>query len=136
MKKAADVIIDCLAKKNMSQRQLAREMGEDVRYLNQQLHRQKDMKVERFADVLEHIGFHLEVVDDEDFRKATPELAKEIVETGEPHGLFYAQIGDTFIAVDSTHSELFMEEFSDLENCKKWLRQEECVDINSSKHFD
>ena len=56
MKKAADTIIACLEEKGISQRQLATRMGEDVRYLNQQLNRQKDMKVERFTDVLDHIG--------------------------------------------------------------------------------
>ena len=55
MNKAAKTIIDCLERKKMTQRQLAKMMAEDVRNLNQQLNRQKDMKVQRFEDVLKHI---------------------------------------------------------------------------------
>ena len=39
MNKAAKTIIDCLERKKMTQRQLAKMMGEDVRNLNQQLNR-------------------------------------------------------------------------------------------------
>ena len=63
MKKAASAILSCLEEKKMSQRQLAARMGEDVRHLNQQLNRQSDMKVERFTDVLDHIGYRVEVVE-------------------------------------------------------------------------
>ena len=44
MKKASEIVLDCLEEKKLSQRQLAARMGEDVRYLNQQLKRQNDMK--------------------------------------------------------------------------------------------
>lgn len=134
MKKASEVIMDCLKAKGMSQRGLAREMGEDVRLLNQQLNRQNDMKVERFADVLEHIGYHLEVVDNETFRKATLEFADSIVESGSPKGLFYAKVGDGYIGIDSTHDEMFVEEFSDFDNCRKWLLNQPCKDANGLMH--
>ncbi|MCD7789094.1 MAG: hypothetical protein LUH55_00735 [Bacteroides thetaiotaomicron] len=97
------------------------EMGEDVRLLNQQLKRHNDMKVRRFADVLEHIGYHLEVVDDETFRKASPEFADTVVKTGEPKELFYVRVEDGYIAIDSTNDELSVEKFEDYESCREWL---------------
>lgn len=69
MNKAAKTIIDCLERKKMTQRQLAKMMGEDVRNLNQQLNRQKDMKVERFEEVLEHIGYKMEIVGSREYRR-------------------------------------------------------------------
>ena len=62
MKKASEIVLDCLEEKKLSQRQLAARMGEDVRYLNQQLKRQNDMKVGRFSNVLEHADIELRLL--------------------------------------------------------------------------
>ena len=91
MKKAASAILGCLEEKKMSQRQLAARMGEDVRHLNQQLNRQSDMKVERFTDVLDHIGYRVEVVENGDIQKVCEDFANSIIENGEPKGLFWQE---------------------------------------------
>lgn len=136
MKKAADTIVSCLEEKKMSQRQLATCMGEDVRYLNQQLNRQKDMKVERFTDVLDHIGYRVEVVDNDGIRKVCAEYAKMIIETGEPKGLFWCETEGVFTAIDNTNAEMFCEDFSSKEEVFKWFRCEKCTDANGHEHFD
>jgi len=69
-------------------------------------------------------------------RKVTPEFGKKILETLNPKGIFWFEEGAIFIAVDNTQSEMFMEEFSDFENCQKWIRAEKCVDSNGNEHFD
>lgn len=136
MKKAADTIVNCLKEKSMSQSHLAAGLGEDVRYLNQQLHRQKDMKVERFTDVLDHIGYRVEVVDNEGIRKVCQEYAQKVIETGEPKGLFWTFAGGIYTAIDSTKSELFCEDFRSKEECFKWFRCEKCTDSCGCEHFD
>lgn len=136
MKKAAGTVISCLEEKNMSQRQLAVSMGEDSRYLNQQLHRQKDMKVERFTDVLDHIGYRVEIVDNDGIRKVCDKYARKIIETGEPKGLFWSFTGGVYTAIDSTKSEVFCEDFQSKEECFKWFRCERCTDSGGHEHFD
>lgn len=136
MKKASDMVISCLEEKKLSQSSLAASMGEDVRYLNQQLRRQKDMKVGRFADVLDHIGYHVEIVDNDGIRKVCKAYAMRIIETGEPKGLFWCFANDIYTAIDSTKSEVFREDFRSREECFKWFRREKCMDVNGHEHFD
>lgn len=136
MKKAADAIMSCLEEKKMSQRQLAACMGEDVRHLNQQLNRQKDMKVERFTDVLDHIGYRVEVVDNDGIRKVCAEYANMIIVTGEPNGLFWCEVEGGFTAIDNTKPEMFCEDFLSKEEMFKWFRYKKCTDASGHEHFD
>ena len=114
MKIAAKIIMNCLKEKNMKQRRLAVIMGEDVRNLNQQLKRLKDMKVERFIDVLEHLGYRLDVVDNGGITKVCKEYGDKVVETGEPKGLFWYEVNNMFTAIDNTKPELFCKNFCDV----------------------
>lgn len=127
MGKAAETIMNCIKRKNMSQRQLAELMGEDVRVLNQQLNRQKDLKVERFIDVLEHIGYRLEIVDNDGIHKVSKEFAKQIYETVEPKGLFWFTDGNFVVGIDTSNGEVLEETFFDKEECFKWFRRERCI---------
>lgn len=136
MKKAADVILECLVKKKMTQTHVSKCMGIDRRLLNQQLKRQNDMKVERFNELLEYIGYHLEIVDNGDIRKVCKEYADEIINTGKPEGLFWTSNGDEYTAIDSTGSEVFSESFRSKDECFKWFRCEHCIDANGFEHFD
>lgn len=122
MGKAAEAIITCIKGKNMTQRQLAEQMGEDVRMLNQQLHRQKDLKVERFIDVLEHIGYRLEIVDNDGILKVSKEFGEKIVETKKPLGLFWYTDGDKAIGVYNSHGMGDKAEFASKEDCFRWLK--------------
>ena len=125
MKKASKVILACLEEKGISQRQLAVCMGEDVRHLNQQLGRNNDMKVERFIDVLEHLGYRLEVVDNGGIRKVSSEYASHIIETREPKGLYWVEKDGVFTGIDNTAGDAFCEDFSSKEECFSWLYDEE-----------
>lgn len=124
MGKAASVILKCLKEKGIAQRQLASIMGEDVRNLNQQLHRQQDMKVERFIDVLEHAGYRLEIVDNDGIRKVSKKFAKEVIETRKPKGLFWYEEDEAIVGIDNSNNDAWVEEFkfSSKEDCFKWLR--------------
>lgn len=121
MKKAAEAILECLAERKMSQRQLATCMGEDVRHLNQQLVRANDMKVERFTDVLEHLGYRVEIVDTGGVRKVSPEFAKKIIETKGPKGLFWTENDGVFTGIDNNDGDTIHKEFSNKEDCMAWL---------------
>lgn len=134
MKKAADTITDCLREKGMSQRQLATCMGEDVRNLNQQMNRRNDMKVERFLDVLEHIGYRVEIVDNNGIRKVSDEYAQKIIDEKEPIGLFWEFAGGIYVGIDNTNGGAFCEDFRSKEECFKWLKGEPCVDADGNSH--
>lgn len=125
MKKAASAILGCLEEKKMSQRQLAARMGEDVRHLNQQLNRQSDMKVERFTDVLDHIGYRVEVVENGGIQKVCEDFANSIIENGEPKGPFWYQTGEVFVGIDNQRfSEPKTAEFQNKEMCWQWLLEQ------------
>lgn len=122
MKKAAETIIDCLKEKRMSQSQLARAMGEDVRIVNQQLHRHNDMKVERFIDVLEHIGYRIEIVENDGICKVSKEYAMQIIKNRKPAGLFWYIDNEIVVGIDNRNSDARIHEFCNKEECFKWLK--------------
>jgi lambda repressor-like predicted transcriptional regulator len=127
MSRSAKAIIQGLKKKGMSQTELAKSMGEDVRSINQQLNRQKDMKVERFVDVMEHIGYSVEL-EERDFRRVSPQFGKQILETCKPEGLFYyEEEPGLFVGIDTTEAKISVEEFSDFDALARWFSSEPCV---------
>lgn len=127
MNKAADVILRGMEEKGLTQSEVARRLGEDVRNLNKQLNRQNDMKVRRFIDVMECIGYGVRL-EEREFFKATPQYVEQIIRTGAPSGLFYCEIETGwFVAVDNTHPELFVEEFSSFDEMTKWFANYPCI---------
>lgn len=134
MKKAAEVIIDCLEEKKMSQRQLATRMGEDVRLLNQQLNRRNDMKVGRFAEVLEHAGYRIEVVDNGGIQRVCQEFATQVIRTREPIGRFYTWEDGIYTGIDNSNGNAWTEDFKTEDECFKWLRNEPAIDASGNLH--
>lgn len=134
MKKASEIVLDCLEEKKLSQRQLAARMGEDVRNLNQQLHRQNDMKVGRFSNVLEHAGYRLEVVENDGIQRVCQEYARQIIETGEPLGKFYTFENGIYTGISNETGDAWTRDFDSREECMKWLRGEPAVDAHEERH--
>lgn len=133
--KAAEIIKECLKEKGISQRQLAACMGEDVRQLNQQLNRRNDMKVGRFEDVLDAIGYSLAVVDNNGIRKVSKEFAMKVIEERVPEGQFYYCTDDGYvIGIDNTTKDAWVEEFWNKEECMKWFRGEPAIDAEGIVH--
>lgn len=54
--------------------------------------------------------------------KITKEEANKIIETKEPEGLFWLIDGDTFVVIDNSRGEAFVEEFDDEEEGLQWLK--------------
>lgn len=125
MKKAADIIRTCLEEKGISQRQLATSMGEDVRKLNQQLVRQDDMKVERFAEVLDHLGYRVEIVENDGIRKVSQEYVEKLIEAGNTTGRFWYVTEGRYTGVILSDGTAIVEVFVDKEVCFKWLKGNE-----------
>lgn len=63
MIEASEIIMNCLKKQNMTQRELAAKLREDPRILNKQLKRDKDIKFGRVQRILNLIGYELQVVE-------------------------------------------------------------------------
>lgn len=134
MKKASEIVLECLEEKKLSQRQLAARMGEDVRNLNQQLHRQNDMKVGRFSNVLEHAGYRLEVVENDGIQRVCREYARQIIETKEPLGKFYTFENGIYTGISNETGDTWTEDFDSREECMKWLKGEPAVDAHGELH--
>lgn len=123
MKKAADIILNCLNEQGMSQRQLATVMGEKVQNINQQLNRQNDLKVERFIDVLEHIGYRVWIVENDGIRKVSPDYALNILETCKPAGLFWFEEDGGYYGINSLIAPPWIDEFKTKKDCLEWLKE-------------
>lgn len=55
-------------------------------------------------------------------KRITPEKAAEIIECGEPRGLFFCKETESrYIGIDNTTGEVWMEEFRTFAECKSWL---------------
>ena len=132
--KASEIVMKCLEEKNLSQRQLAKRMGEDVRKLNQQINRQNDMKVKRFADVLDYAGYRLEVVENDDIQRVCQEFANQVTETRQPIGYFYTFAAGIYTGIDNGTGDALTENFYSYEECMKWLKHEPATDASGNLH--
>ena len=124
-----EIVAKSMERKGFSQSDLSAAMGEIPQKLNQQLRRQKDMKMKRFVQVMEFLGFEVMIVERE-FRRVTPQVIRSIIEDGNPKGLFWAKSNGIYEAIDSTGSEVFHEEFSNAEEMKKWFDNQPCVTVS------
>lgn len=122
MKKAAEMIKKCMEEKNLTQTKLAERMGEDRRNLNQQLFRQKDMKVERFVEIMDHIGYRVEIAENDGIQKVSNEFSDEIIEKRKPEGLFWTEEDGKYVGIDNSTGDAFTEDFDTKEMCLAWLR--------------
>lgn len=57
-------------------------------------------------------------------RRITTDEATSIIETYEPRGLFYVEIGAGFVGIDNSTGHAWTEEFDTLPKCRAWLLQE------------
>ena len=118
--RAAEVIRDCLAKKNLFQCEVSKRMGEKPQNLNQQLH-QQDMKFRKFVEVMEYIGYGIRL-EDRGFSRVTPQYGKGIIETGDPEGLFWYLEDGTYFAIDSHKALTVTKVFPDFDGMAKWFQ--------------
>lgn len=122
MAKVIDLVLECMKEKKMTQTELAKSLGEDVRVINQQLNRQKDLKAERFLEIMEHIGYRVEMVDNEGIRKVCEDMIDSIQAGAIKGNMFYAEKGDgTIIGIRSNGEGFEVEEFGNKADCFGWL---------------
>ena len=122
MAKTIDLVIKCLKEKKMTQTELAKSLGEDVRIINQQLNRQQDLKAERFLEVMEHIGYRVEMVDNDGIRKVREEMINNIQAGVIKGSMFYAEKDDDkIIGIYSETDMCEVEEFGNKADCFEWL---------------
>jgi transcriptional regulator with XRE-family HTH domain len=114
MAKIIELVLECMKEKKMTQTELAKSLGEDVRVINQQLHRQKDLKAERFLELMEHIGYRVEIVDNEGVRKVYEGMIDDIQDGAVRGNMFYAEKEDgTIIGIYYKEEELEEKEKED-----------------------
>lgn len=129
-KNAQELVLNCLNEKKMSQTKLAESMQVDRRNLNQKLHRQNDLKVNDFSNMLDHIGYSMEVVDNRGIRMVNTDEAKRILEEKEPKGLFWTISSGMYVGIDNISGNPFTQRFRNKEECFQYLKD------HSSKSLD
>lgn len=127
---AQELVLNCLNEKKMSQTELAESMQVDRRNLNQKLHRQNDLKVNDFSDMLDHIGYSMEVVDNKGIRKVNPDEAHQILKEKEPKGLFWTISCGMYIGIDNSSDIPFLQRFRNKEECFSYLKDHSCNSAN------
>lgn len=122
MTKVTDFIKESLKKKKITQTELAKSLGEDVRVINQQLNRQQDIKAERFLEVMEHIGYRIDIVDNDGIRKTCSDMIDDIKNGRAKGSKFYIQKEDGFIVgIYAKDNVVELEEFWNKSDCFNWL---------------
>ena len=122
MNKTAEIIIKLLEETKMSQNKLSEMMGEDVRYLNQQINRQKDFKFQRFSDILEYLGFRIEIVFNDGIKKISRMFAMTM-NFDKTKGLFWYEDENDYVGIVNTEKERDTEHFGCKEDCLNWLQE-------------
>lgn len=57
-----------------------------------------------------------------EIKEITSDQASVVIDTRKPFGLFYLLDDDIYIGIDNSTGDAWMEEFSNLRQCKEWLR--------------
>lgn len=57
-----------------------------------------------------------------EIKEITSDQASLVIDTREPFGLFYLLDDDVYIGIDNSTGDAWTEEFSNLRQCKEWLR--------------
>lgn len=122
MAKVIELIKESMKEKKMTQTELAKSLGEDVRVINQQLNRQQDLKAERFLEVMEHIGYRVEMVDNDGIRKVCEDMLDDIKAGNVSGDKFYIQKDDgSIIGTRVSDGDAEVEEFWNKADCFDWL---------------
>lgn len=122
MAKVIELIKESMKEKKMTQTELAKSLGEDVRVINQQLNRQQDLKAERFLEVMEHIGYRVEMVDNDGIRKVCEDMLDDIKAGSVSGDKFYIQKDDgSIIGIRVSNGDTEVEEFWNKADCFDWL---------------
>ncbi len=120
MAKANEIVLECLEVAGINQTELARRMGVDRRNLNQMLHRGQDIKHDKFVEMLECIGFRVEI-EDAGCYKVNPELAVRIKDSGSPKGKFWTEKDGMFIGIINSDAGTDVSDFADKMDLIDWL---------------
>ena len=126
MKKAAELIRDCMQERGLFQTEVSKRLGETPQNLNLQLLHRQDMKVSRFAEVMESMGYEV-TLRYRGFSKVTPQYGENVVQTHLPIGRFWYRAGNLYVGIDNQHGEALTDEFSSFEDMEKWFHGETCV---------
>lgn len=122
MAKTIDLVRECLKEQHMTQTELSKSLGEDVRVVNQQLNKQKDLKTERFIELMEHIGYRVEIIENDGIRKVSEKLIGDIQAGAVRGNMFYAEKDDGTIVGIYSKAEVFeVENFGNKADCFDWL---------------
>lgn len=119
-----DYIRFALQNKGISQRELAASLGEKAQVVNQQLNRQNDLKAERFIELMEHLGYQFDYVDN-GIRKISHGLEDDILAGKFKGDKFYIEDGDfSYTGYKKVDGEFLTESFWTKEKCLEWLGSE------------
>ena len=122
MARVIELVQECMKEKKMTQTELAKSLGEDVRVINQQLNRQQDLKAERFLEVMEHIGYRVEMVDNDGIRKVSEKMMDDIKAGNASGNKFYVQKDDgSIIGIRINDGDCETQEFWNKADCFDWL---------------
>lgn len=110
------------SQQEQTQTELAKSLGEDVRVINQQLNRQQDLKAERFLEVMEHIGYRVEMVDNDGIRKVCEDMLDDIKAGNVKGDKFYIQKDNgSIIGIRVSDGDAEVKEFWNKADCFDWL---------------
>lgn len=121
MGKAADIINNCLIERNMSQRKLAEKMGIVVQILNQQL-KHNDIKVERFIDILDYLGYRVSIEDIGSIHKVTLQEGKSIREQKNERCKVWTEDDGVFTAIVCNGTNVDTKYFDSKQACIDYLQ--------------
>ena len=126
MKKASELIMDCMKARGLFQSEVSKRLGEKPQNLNLQLLHRQDMKVGRFTEIMESMGYEV-TLRYRGFSKVTPQYADDVTRTHLPIGRFWYRAGNLYVGIDNQHGEALTDEFSSFEDMEKWFHGETCV---------
>lgn len=119
--KAADVILTLCREQKITQTELSYRLGEDLRGFSQRMLKTKDMKMSKFIEMLEALGYGVELVETGVIR-LKEKVALEVIKEPKKFGYFW------YIKDDNENTEQFIAiAKTDTVKTKTFTRREDCI---------
>lgn len=113
MNRATDTVLKCIEESGINQTILASRMGTDRRNLNQMLHRGKTIKQDKYEEMLECMGYTIELK-----KTGAIRVNAKMLDEADNTSTLWCDKGDYYAALKNGEREYF----TDKDEMLKWLK--------------
>lgn len=122
MSRASTILRKIMKDHGISQTELADKMGISTALLSAYLVRNNDIKVGKFEEFLEYLGYRMDIVPNDGIRRVSEECGSRIIVGDGPDGKYwYTENNGNYVGIEKHGQNVKFMKFRRKENCFDYL---------------